>query len=1025
MHKSRTIPKMRVEISQIQDNLLLCSQEDDVNSDAELLKVRVNVAQTNDLFRQSVSHFWVGAQLNLLQVNLNSEGYYTPQYIILEPDYLVDVTSVAECFTNYATTPLLYLLNRFFPKTQSKPILLGNLANLMIDRMMHRTEVPQSFMDMLKQSFRETPLAYATCEDIAEQTKMQEFVKEAQQHFQNIEQTIQQQFPGQGIYAGTVILEPAFLCETYGLQGRLDLFQPHDVANPARIVELKSGSFFPSDSLPLPQNNFAQATLYRLMIQSAFALQPEQVQPSILYSKLALESLKYAPYLQTWEKKVLDMRNQIVAVEYELARDKSGKYLNTYLETLLPERHPAAPPFFTNKLRNLHEPIRKATPTERCYFNAFVRFIAEEHLITKIGNAGHEVSSGQAALWANEFEVKQEAYEILYNLTILNNQIHTPERTIVFQRDPQIGGFVNFRTGDLCVLYPRKPNDSQATICNNQTLKGTILKLTKEEVTVKFRYQQRNPHFLTQHTHWALEHDTLDSNFATQYQSLFAFLKAQPDRRSLLLGLRPPETRTAFTYQNPDLRPEQVQLVRDALAANDYYLLVGPPGTGKTSRVLRAMVQKLYENPSANVLLLAYTNRAVDEICMAIRELPFTRIGTTAHPDFRGNLLENQIAQATTRQQVLNILEGHRIFVSTMASLASRPELFKLKQFDVAIVDEASQILEPQLIGLLARPEVKKFILIGDDKQLPAIVQQSDKRAETDIAELNAIGLHTLKNSLFERLLARTDAQGWTWARGTLTFQGRMHEQIASFANTYFYDNQLNTIRPEQQAPLVSRYLRFDQTQPLERLLASRRVIFFPSMPDHTDKPTRARSHTGPKSHLYEAKLVVQLIRTVQRLYQANKQPFDPALSLGVITPYRNQIALIRHLLDQAQISDHDKIMIDTVERFQGSERDVIIYSFSVNTPRQVLQLPNLTSDGRVDRKLNVALTRAREQFIGIGNPDLLSANSLFSQVISWARQEGGYIQESIQMVLDNSVSIPDKVSVTDIPPVSETPLPF
>lgn len=97
-------------------------------------------------------------------------------------------------------------------------------------------------------------------------------------------------------------------------------------------------------------------------------------------------------------------------------------------------------------------------------------------------------------------------------------------------------------------------------------------------------------------------------------------------------------------------------------------------------------------------------------------------------------------------------------FVGTVATLSSKTELFRLKTFDVAIVDEATQILEPQLLGLLCTRNpagadaIGKFILIGDHKQLPAVVLQSSEQSEVCDEALQAIGLYNLKDSLFERL---------------------------------------------------------------------------------------------------------------------------------------------------------------------------------------------------------------------------------------------------------------------------------
>jgi DNA replication ATP-dependent helicase Dna2 len=123
------------------------------------------------------------------------------------------------------------------------------------------------------------------------------------------------------------------------------------------------------------------------------------------------------------------------------------------------------------------------------------------------------------------------------------------------------------------------------------------------------------------------------------------------------------------------------------------------------------------------------------------------------------------------------------------------------------------------------------------------------------------------------------------------------------------------------------------------------------------------------KIQTVEAHIITWLVKQFQAIYKAVGKEFIPDKTLGIITPYRNQIAHLRNYLQMNNIENYDKITIDTVERYQGSQRDIILISFCVNSAYQLKNLVAMTDDGVVDRKLNVALTRGREQMSLVGNP--------------------------------------------------------
>ena len=121
-----------------------------------------------------------------------------------------------------------------------------------------------------------------------------------------------------------------------------------------------------------------------------------------------------------------------------------------------------------------------------------------------------------------------------------------------------------------------------------------------------------------------------------------------------------------------------------------------------------------------------------------------------------------------------------------------------------------------------------------------------------------------------------------------------------------------------------------------------------------------------------------------ERVWKESPDTFDPNHTLGIITPYRSQIALIKKELQAKGIPALSEVSVDTVERYQGSERDVILYSFCVNYRYQLKFLPNLTEENgvQIDRKLNVAMTRARKRLVIVGVPELLRENPIYARLI-------------------------------------------
>jgi len=947
-----------------------------------------DIAEENDPFHPTIelirAHYGFPVSLELVDVEVDKEGRYRPKAIIIDPDYLVDVTAIAECFKKDGPVPEASILRKFLPASNNPALLLGNIANLFLDELVYKPDA--DFKSTFTKAFRINPLQFAGMDD----NELKSLQLQAQKHFQNLKRVLAIEFPALGIRARDCFLEPSFYSKEYGLQGRLDLFF-HEKTK-AAIVELKSGKPFFPNKHGLAINHYIQTLLYDLIIKTVFG---KSIDPSnyILYSTEPQHNLRYAPVARNLQYEALQVRNLLLSYEHRLASLGDNDVLGRQDLRMRGERIWRAigqksiqDHFFNTDINRVQGVLAKAEDTALRYFFAYSGFIARELRLAKVGIEGNEQVNGQAALWRNTPGEKEAAFELLFNLELTENKSKEDPPTLTFKRTGASDGLVNFRNGDIGLLYPTP--DSSGSPLSNQLFKCTIKEISPDQIQVELRARQTNDQLFRQVRFWNLEPDLMDTGFTNMFRSLFEFLEAPAAKRPLWLGQQPPRQPMAsdITYRPDGMTPEQITIFNAILQSRDYFLLWGPPGTGKTNIMLRELCGHLFTHTNEHILVLAYTNRAVDEICSSIEKYSeaiqseYLRIGSrfATAPEFQERLLSVQTDKITTRKALRELIDKHRIIVSTVATLSGRTEIFKLKKFDRVIIDEASQIPEPMLIGFLGR--FQHVTLIGDHKQLPAVITQDEQTSSVQDPALQAIGLTNLRNSLFERLFKLSLERQWTWAYAQLSAQGRMHADIMAFPNTYFYGNTLQTL-PEGGQESIRQHKRplFDHglaVTTFEQTLSEKRLVFI---------STKAESQSPrQKTNTQEATTAARAASRILALHEKSGKLCSKG-TLGIITPYRAQIALIKQALQQAQIPE-SLITVDTVERFQGGARDYIILSLVTNSERQLESMTSLSEEG-VDRKLNVALTRAREAVLIIGNAEILHSDVNYRALIHSATE--------------------------------------
>ena len=505
----------------------------------------------------------------------------------------------------------------------------------------------------------------------------------------------------------------------------------------------------------------------------------------------------------------------------------------------------------------------------------------------------------------------------------------------------------------------------------SQVLKCTLTYIDSGIIRLNPKNAEINKTLFKQEDNWIIESDSSNANLYGLMTSLSEFVLSSKQNRELLLGKIEPRCDSSFTYQDADeyLNP----IIQKALSAQDYFLLQGPPGTGKTSSFLLKCILFLNNKSSEKVLILAFTNRAIDEVCLKLNqaELEYIRLGNNNYDSI--STLTKLCGNEAKLQDISEQIERHRIFCSTVASYhAHREALHSIIHFDTLFIDEASQLIEPELIGITKN--FKRFILIGDQNQLPAISIQSEENQGCQAKILNSLDIKSYRQSLFERLFTNAQIKGWNNAYHTLTYHFRMHKDIAELINLN-YNNELKTKIERQKSDFFFQNYAGSDNPIVANVLSKSRCIFI-------DIPDKRSS----KISKLEAKVVVNLLTAITDSWQDR---FNPD-TVGVICNWRSQINLIKEFT--AEIKPNKELTIDTVERYQGSERDIIIYSLTVNYHHQLELLQSLTPNRKVDRKLNVALSRSKEQIIIVGNAFVLSSLPQYATLIDLIKRSFLYI---------------------------------
>jgi ATP-dependent RNA/DNA helicase IGHMBP2 len=527
---------------------------------------------------------------------------------------------------------------------------------------------------------------------------------------------------------------------------------------------------------------------------------------------------------------------------------------------------------------------------------------------------------------------------------------------------------------------------------------------------------------------WVLDGSTLgidltfdEVSYREMNQALSAVMAAHGNRlaelRDVLLGARQAsfrEPQADDLFYPSALNDSQLVAVRHVVTAQDVAIIHGPPGTGKTTTLVQAILETVRRE--RRVLVCAPSNTAVDLLTekLAERGVNVIRLGNPsrvsdlllkhtldagvmAHASYAKMHAMRQTAEQhreTASERVRNfgfeerqrrqwlreearalrqaaddlerfmtedVLESVQVITCTLVGASHRH--IRQLSFETVFIDEAAQALEPCCWIPIAKGQ--RLVLAGDHHQLPPTVK-SEKAAREGLRE-----------TLFEKCIQRQPQT----AR-MLTVQYRMHAHIMGFSSEKFYGGQLVAHPSVRDADLAAYDPRFDDPRfapdlPVEFIDTAGCGYQEAAIPE-------SRSTANPEeAHLLLARLA-QLL--------ALGEPTDPdqrPLTIGVIAPYRAQINYLKDAIeDSAVLNDlllQRRLSVGTVDSFQGQERDIIAITLTRSNPQGEI---GFLSD---IRRMNVGMTRARRKLLLVGDSSTLCRHPFFGELLAYVKGVGGY----------------------------------
>ena len=867
-------------------------------------------SNVNKSVSQNVPIALINVELNKNELTFNKE---LQSYFVLDPSILINVTDLTK-FDYYERSIFNRKFSNFLP---NKYTLIGNIVHEVFEDIITDISLDKSkYFDKLRKKLDETihkNIIYFAILNL----NIEKITQGIKNHLNALYLYIKK---NKNFYFNKKVFSEHYIVDTdFGMKGKIDSV----IMSKEKLiaVELKTGKTWKKHA---KTGHSYQVQAYSLLLANKYK-QKEVVPPLIIYSgdykkydfkspqsiKLGLKvDLNYETI-----SNVINLRNRLVADEifynfdYEHKRFSMCDKCFHLIECVCINNSKIKPNFELNPL--LIDHYNSLNHNQKLFFNNYNKFLNVESLSVKRNFSNYfKISSEEKIKSGKRIEVIEivKKYKNSIKVKCINNS--------------------EIRENDMCLV-----SDIYGPVKGN-VAQGFIKKVRNDSIELNFSKP------LTFLPKWI---DTMrsDSIFDVNYVSLFNFFKDSnlSYLRNTISGNDniEPNEEIMFDFQssNFELNAIQKKAVMLSLGIKKLLLIQGPPGTGKTSII--AMIVRELNKIGKKIIISSFTHRALDEMIDKIYELDSDlkvfRI-TNSGFKLKSNPMNEETEKTNTErlEETKKIIDDFPILASTSYSWSSGKydSLLGKDGYDVAIIDEASQMIMPNSFGVLRL--AKSHILVGDHHQQPPILTSNDSRL--------------LNKTLFQELFDNQNVPDSV--KVMLNTQHRMNPVLGNFISKQFYDGKL----------LNNTKISFKKLYDEKQTPSTISKICYPKDVITIVDTQNSNDNLDSKSFEEDGEIILDLFEFLIR------KGVNPK-TIGIIAPYRAQVALIRRKLDLSIENKSLKIdsrdLVDTVDRFQGDERDVIIFSTCVSDKNNSSFLGD-------KRKINVALSRAKKKLIIVGD---------------------------------------------------------